>query len=141
MEAIISIIFGTFSGWLAGDNKNKILGRMIAFSGFVTIAGLYTASIASGEDSQMAYVMALAAYTVSFLIPYYIFGIAADKRMKKEKIYRWKDDGELIEIADYIALLNTFIGLSEEQMKQTANTIGSIKKQYEVLKSTQDKLK
>ena len=141
MEALISLIFGGFSGWLAGENKNKILGRMVAFSAFITIAGLYAASVTAEGEEQGKYFSALGAFAISFLVPYYIFGYIADKKSKKENIYRWKDGGELIEVSDYIALLNTFIELSEEQMKQTANTITSIKKQYDVLKDVQGKMK
>jgi len=141
METIISLVFGAFSGWLAGENKNKILGRMIAFSAFVTIATLYGTSVTSAAEEQMKYFYALGAFSVSFLIPYYIFGNITERKEKKDNIYKWKDGGELIEISDYIALLNTFISLSEEQMKQSANTISAIKKQYEVLKDTQEKLK
>jgi hypothetical protein len=138
METMISLVFGAFSGWSAGEHKNTILGRMVAFSAFVTIAGLYAASITSDDVKQLKYYHALTAFTVSFMIPYYIFGYLTERKAKKSGKVQWKDGGQYLDVSDYLPVLSSVLQLTEESSKAAALTIASIKEQIQQVKDAHE---
>lgn len=138
MEGLISLIFGAFAGWSAGEHRNTILGRIVAFSAFVTIAGLYAASVTSEADKQLKYFSALAAFAVAFIVPYYIFGWISERRARKAGKVQWKDGGQYLDVSDYLPVLSSTLQLTEESSKAAALTIASIKEQVQQIKEAHE---
>jgi hypothetical protein len=68
-----SLVFGSFSGWLSGDNRGTLLGGMVAFAAFVAISGLFVASLTADPTNEVRYFAALWAYGISYVFMYDAF--------------------------------------------------------------------
>ena len=137
--AITSLIFGTFSGWLSGDNRGTLLGRMIAFSSFVAISGLYIASVTANDENAIRYFTALWAYGIAYVVSFYIFSGIAERRARKKSLIAWRGDNIQMDLADFVATLSAVIHLSDEQLKATASVVSTIKQQLEAFKEASEK--
>ena len=137
--AITSLIFGTFSGWLSGDNRGTLLGRMIAFSAFVAISGLYIASVTASEETGNRYFTALWAYGISYVCSYYIFSAIAERRAMRKSLISWRGDNIQMDLADFVATLSAVVHLSDEQLKATTSVVATIKKELEAFKEASEK--
>lgn len=136
--AITSLIFGCFSGWLSGDNRGTLLGRMIAFSAFVAISGLYIASVTAEPTQEARYFTALSAYGISYAATFYLFGYFSERRAKRKSLISWRGDNIQMDMADFVATLATVIHLSEEQLKATSSVVTSIKSQIDSFKKASE---
>ena len=136
--AVTSLIFGCFSGWLSGDNRGTLLGRMIAFSAFIAISGLYIASVTADEAQSMRYFTALWAYGISYAATYYLFGHLSEKRARRKSLISWRGDNIQMDMADFVATLAAVIHLSEEQLKATSSVVSSIKSQIDAFKKASE---
>lgn len=136
--AVTSLIFGSFSGWLSGDNRGTLLGRMIAFSAFVAISGLYIASVTAGEESASRYFTALWAYGVAYVCVYYLFAKISEKRARKASLISWRGDNVQMNLSDFVATLAALTHLSEEQLKATSSVVASINSQLEIFKKASE---
>ena len=136
--AVTSLIFGSFSGWLSGDNRGTLLGRMIAFSSFVAISGLYIASVTASDDNASRYFTALWAYGIAYVAVFYLFAHVSDKRARQKSLIAWRGDNIQMDLADFVATLSAVIHLSDEQLKATSSVVSSIKVQLNQFKEASE---
>ena len=137
--AITSLIFGTFSGWLSGDNRGTLLGRMVAFAAFVAISGLYIASVTAKDDDATRYFTALWAVVISYVVSFYIFTEISERRAKRKSLISWRGENIQMDLADFVATLSAVIHLSDEQLKATSSVVATIKQQLEAFKEASEK--
>ena len=137
--AITSLIFGTFSGWLSGDNRGTLLGRMIAFAAFVAISGLYIASVTANAADEQRYFTALWAYGIAYVIAFYVFARLSERRAQKKSLIAWRGDNIQMDLADFVATLSAVLHLSDEQLKATSSVLSTIRQQLESFKEGSEK--
>ena len=144
--ALTSLIFGTFTGWISGDNKGTLLGRMISFSAFVAISSLYVASVTADvttdgtvvEAVAPRYFTALWAFSVSYVLTYYLFAKLSERRAKAKSLISWRGDNIQMDLADFVATLATLTHLSEEQLKATTSIVSGIREQVDTFKKASE---